>query len=531
MQDSLKRSRGRIIELDGESLSPFDVVDIGHQRASICISSSAWERVRASRLVVESVLDRNEVVYGINTGFGKFSDVVIPRDRLSQLQRNLILSHSAGTGDPLTRPQTRMLLCLRINVLAKGHSGISAENLHKLVSALNADCLPVVPSQGTVGASGDLAPLAHLALGLLGEGDMWDPRTGEKRPAGAVLRQHGLEPLQLGPKEGLALINGTQLITALGCEAAVRAARVSLQADIVAALTLDVLRGTVAALSPLVHSARPHKGQGAVAERMRRLLHSDRFPSELSVSHKNCGQVQDAYTLRCVPQVHGVVHDTIEFVLGMLATECNSATDNPMVFAEQGLIISGGNFHGEYPAKALDYLAIAVHEIANISERRIERLVNPNLSGLPAFLVTSGGLNSGLMMAHCTAAALVSENKTLCHPASVDSLSTSAAKEDHVSMGGWAARKAIQVVRHVETVLAIELMASCQALEFHRPLSTTAPLEAVHEKVRSKIPALDEDRFLAPDIQAVVELIQQGCIWEAVQKSQPSALPPHPFFE
>jgi len=313
------------------------------------------------------------------------------------------------------------------------------------------------------------------------------------------------------------MINGTQLITAIGAEAVERASIIARQADIVAALSLEVLKGSSRAFDADISKIRPHKGQGLVARRLRSLLHSPVYPSQIADSHRFCNRVQDAYTLRCCPQVHGVVHDTIEFVSGIITVEMNSATDNPIVFAERKEIISGGNFHGEYPAKALDYLAIGVHELASMSERRIERLVNPAISELPAFLVKDGGLNSGFMMAHVTAASLVSENKVLCHPSSVDSLSTSAATEDHVSMGGFAARKAIKVVRNVENVIAIELMAACQAIEFLRPLKTTAPLEAVYKTVRSVVKPLDKDRFMSPDIEAIAKLLRDGAIWNAAK--------------
>ncbi|KAF4527041.1 hypothetical protein B566_EDAN001589 [Ephemera danica] len=345
--------------------------------------------------------------------------------------------------------------------------------------------------QGSVGASGDLAPLAHLALGLLGEGKMWSPETGWGE--------------------------AKCLITSLGAEAVERAALIARQADVVAALTLEVLKGTSRAFDSDVQMIRPHKGQIAVAKRLRALLHSDTYPSQIAESHRFCNRVQDAYTLRCCPQVHGIVHDTIDFVQGVITVEMNSATDNPIVFANRGEIISAGNFHGEYPAKVLDYLAIAVHELASMSERRTERLVNPALSELPAFLVKDGGLNSGFMLAHCTAAALVSENKVLCHPSSVDSLSTSAGTEDHVSMGCFAARKALNVVENVERVIAIELLAACQAIEFLRPLKTTVPLEEVYKLVRSVVSPWDKDRVMAPDINAVTNLLVEGKIWAAVR--------------
>uniref|UniRef100_A0AAY4BD52 Histidine ammonia-lyase n=1 Tax=Denticeps clupeoides TaxID=299321 RepID=A0AAY4BD52_9TELE len=494
------------ISLDGNSLTTGDLLGLGKGHFKIQLTTEAEKKVNEGRVLIESFIKKNQVVYGVNTGFGNFAQTRIPNDQLKELQDNVIRSHSAGVGAPLSPERTRMLLALRINVLAKGFSGVSMETLNAIVAAFNASCLSWVPEQGTVGASGDLAPLAHLVLGLMGEGVMWSPQSGWA-DARAVLEGHGLTPLILKPKEGLALINGTQMITALGVEAVERAQAIARQADIIAALTIQTLKGTPKAFDPDIHAVRPQQGQVEVAWRLRSVLHSDVFHSEISV--KGGERVQDAYTLRCCPQVHGVANDTIAFVKKILTTELNSATDNPLVFAERGITISGGNFHGEYPAKALDFLAIGVHELANISERRIERLCNPSLSELPAFLVKNGGLNSGFMIAHCTAAALVSENKVLCHPSSVDSLSTSAGTEDHVSMGGWAARKALRVVQHVEQVLAIELLAACQALEFHRPLKTTPPLEKVYGLVRSVVRPWDRDRAMSPDIEAVHKLIQQ----------------------
>jgi len=353
-------------------------------------------------------------------------------------------------------------------------------------------------------------------LGLLGEGKIWAGSEKGYLDAAEVLREHNLKPIHLRAKEGLALINGTQMITALGAEAVARALLVARTADVAAAMTLEALKGTVMAFQAEIHKARPHPGQQLVAQRIRALLHSPEHPSVIAESHHNCGRVQDSYTLRCIPQVHGITNDTIDFVARIISTEINSATDNPMVFTDPPRTISGGNFHGEYPAKALDYLAIGIHEIANISERRVERLVNGALSSLPPFLAVDGGLNSGFMIIHCTAASLVSENKTLCHPASVDSISTSAAKEDHVSMGGWAARKALLVVENVETVVAIELLAACQAIDLLRPLTSTEVLEKVHALVRSVTPFMEKDRYVAPDIAAVAELVRQGRVYETV---------------
>ncbi|GMH74157.1 hypothetical protein TrST_g14339 [Triparma strigata] len=596
-------SEKAVLLIDGYTLTTQELYNLSFGGVELQLSADAIERVKKGREVVDKIVESGEVVYGINTGFGLFSNVTVRPDQLEELQVNLIRSHSSGVGEPLNMARTRMLLALRIKVLAKGHSGISLLNIEKMIKAFNASCLSCVPQKGTVGASGDLAPLSHLALGLIGEGKMWNPKTEELGDAADILKENGLSPIVLTAKEGLAMINGTQLIASLGAESIERSSNVAKCADVACALTLEVLCGTVRAYHPLIHKVRPHVGQQIVAHRIRTLLQPSN-PSELFNSHRYIGKVQDAYSLRCAPQVHGIANDTVEFVRGLMTTELNSATDNPMVFtAEQvknevpfgfdlpigdegkeaaagrasppsvdqassldkpadasdvtdleaakkeiaslrqtvyqqtakknwgffkknsdlqletghGVIMSGGNFHGEYPAKALDYLAIGVHELAAISERRIERLVNPSLSALPAFLVQDGGFNSGFMIAHCTAAALVSENKVLTHPSSVDSISTSAAKEDHVSMGGFATRKCLEVVDHVETVVAIELLAACQALEFHRPLKTTAGLEKVYELVRSEVKPWDKDRMMSPDIEAVKRMVKDGRIWAAVE--------------
>ncbi|OTF73683.1 histidine ammonia-lyase-like protein [Euroglyphus maynei] len=512
----LKNKTFEYIYLNGNQLSTDDLLNLGKGHFKIKLAPESQQKIVASRDMLEQILKENKVVYGVNTGFGKFATTLISGENLIELQYNLIRSHSAGVGNPLSPFRTRMLLALRINVLAKGYSGISLETLQQLIDAFNESCLSWVPEKGTVGASGDLAPLAHLALGLIGEGKMWSPESGWS-DAKYVLESHNLKPLVLKPKEALALINGTQLITSLGAEAVEQSSFLIRQADIVAGMTLEVLKGTTRAFDPDIQKIRPHPGQAAVAKRIRAILNSAIFPSQIAESHRFCNRVQDAYTLRCCPQVHGVVYDTIDFVRKIITTEMNSATDNPLVFVERSEIISSGNFHGEYPAKALDYLAIAVHELGSMSERRIERLVNPAQSGLPAFLVKNGGLNSGFMIAHCTAAALVSENKVLCHPASVDSLSTSAGQEDHVSMGGFSARKVLQVIENVQRIIAIELLAACQAIEFLRPLRTTKPLEAVYQIVRREVMPWDKDRIMNTDINAVTDLLQQQKIWRVVK--------------
>nr|CAD2190194.1 unnamed protein product [Meloidogyne enterolobii] len=506
--EEINNNNKHLLLLDGYSLAVEDLVNTSDINCQIKLKDDARQRILDARKFLEKVAAEHKIIYGITTGFGTFANVEIPSDDLRQLQLNLIRSHATGYGKPLEPAKARMLLALRINVLAKGHSGISLENLEKLIDAFNAYCVSYVPEQGTVGCSGDLCPLAHLALGLLGEGQMWSPSTGWA-PACDVLKHNGLRPIELSYKEGLALINGTQLVSSIGSLAVVRAENLAKQADVIAALTLDVLKGTTRAFDAKVHKVRPHKGQNLVAGRLRALLHSDLNRSEIAESHRHCGKVQDAYTLRCVPQVHGVTHDTIEFVKELLNIEINSATDNPLIFSDVEEIISGGNFHGEYPAKALDYLAIAVHELAQMSERRLERLVNHELSGLPTFLTQNGGLNSGFMTVQLCAASLVSENKVLCHPSSADSIPTSCNQEDHVSMGGFSARKALKVVEHTE--------AGTYGIEFLKPLKSTETLQKVYELVRSVAPPLNDDRYMQPEIQSVISLVRSNKIWTVVE--------------
>jgi histidine ammonia-lyase len=501
------------LPIDGASLDLQGLEAVAREGRPVRLAETARAAVRASRRVVDDAVERGAVVYGVTTGFGSFADVRIPLDRLRDLQLNLLRSHAAGVGAPLGEQETRALLLLRANVLAKGFSGVRLETLELLVEMLNRRLHPVVPSQGSVGASGDLAPLAHLALTLVGEGECF---VGERRLPGAeALRAVGLQPLVLEPKEGLALINGTQLMTAVGALAAAEARRLARSADVVGALTLDALEGTDVAFDPRIHAARPHPGQAASARNLRRLLEG----SAVRESHRACGRVQDAYSLRCMPQVHGAVRDALEYVVRAHLTEMNSATDNPMVFAETGEILSGGNFHGQPVALAADLLAIASAQLGTISERRTERLVNPALSGLPAFLAREGGLHSGLMMAHVTAAALASESKALAHPASVDSIPTSAGKEDHVSMGPTAAWKAARVVANTARVLAVELLAACEALDFRRSLRSSPPLEAVHARVREQVPHHGQDRVLGPEIEALATVLRQGQVLAAAESA------------
>jgi histidine ammonia-lyase len=484
---------------------------VARARRPVELASGAREAVQAARQVVDGAVARGAVVYGVTTGFGSFADVHIPLDRLRELQLNLLRSHAAGVGDPLGEAETRGLLLLRAHVLAKGYSGIRLETLELLVAMLNAGVHPVVPSRGSVGASGDLAPLAHLALPLVGEGECIFE--GRRLPGAQALAAAGLSPVTLEPKEGLALINGTQLMTAVAGLALAEARRLVRTADLIGALTLDALQGTDVAFDERIHATRPHPGQLASARCLRRLLQG----SAVRKSHEDCTRVQDAYSLRCIPQVHGAVRDAVAYAEAVLGIEMNAATDNPMVFADTGQILSGGNFHGQPVALAADFLTIAIAELGAISERRTERLVNPALSGLPPFLARDGGLHSGLMMAQVTAAALASESKALAHPASVDSIPTSAGKEDHVSMGVNAAHKTAAVVANTRRVLAVELITAAEALEFRRPLRSSEPLEAVHALLREHVGVHDADRVLGSEIEDVAAQLGSGAFLFAAE--------------
>ena len=495
--------------LDGASLDLDGLESVADGRP-VGLAESARQAVLASRRVVDEAVARGDVVYGVTTGFGNFAEVRIPLDRLRELQVNLLRSHAAGVGAALGERETRALMVLRANVLARGFSGVRLPTLELLLELLNRRVHPVVPSQGSVGASGDLAPLAHLALPLIGEGECLVD--GRRLPGAQAVRAVGLQPVTLEPKEGLALINGTQLTTALGALAVAGARRLARAADVVGALTLDALLGTDVAFDPRIHAARPHPGQQAAARNLRRLLAG----SGLRESHRNCGRVQDAYSLRCMPQVHGAARDALDYAGRTHLVEMNAATDNPMVFADTGEILSGGNFHAQPVALACDVVAIAAAQLGTISERRIERLVNPALSGLPAFLAREGGLHSGLMMAHVTAAALASETKALAHPGSVDSIPTSAGKEDHVSMGPTAAWKAARAVANTSRVLAVELLAACEAVEFHRPVRSSPALEAVVAAVRRQVPDHGQDRVLGPEIEALADSLGCGAVAAAV---------------
>ena len=496
------------IFLNGSSLTLDDLLAIADDYVNVSLAPEAAARVDASRAIVDRHALDDAPVYGINTGFGALAETRIAREALGTLQVNLLRSHAAGVGDPLPARAVRASMALRANVLAKGYSGIRRSTLERLIDLLNARVHPRVPSRGSVGASGDLAPLAHLALVLIGEGEAWvgdSPQLQQGRDALAVAR---LAPLTLGAKEGLALINGTQPSTAVAALAAAGADRLARAADVAAALSIDGLRGSVRPFDERIHAARPYPGQIVSAANIRQLL----ADSAINKSHEHCGRVQDAYSLRCAAQVHGAARETLTFVRTLLTTEANAATDNPMVFTGEGDIVSGGNFHGAPVAIAADAIPIALVQLATISERRSDRLVNPALSDLPAFLTADSGLQSGYMMAQVTAAALTSELKTLAHPASADSIPTSANREDHVSMSMGAALKAAHALELATRVIAVEILCACQAIDLLAPLTTSPRLAPVHALVRNVVPALTVDRPPAPDIDVIAHLIANGLL-------------------
>ncbi|MGZ4334112.1 MAG: histidine ammonia-lyase [Gaiellaceae bacterium] len=500
--------------LTGDDLSVTDVWAVAVDGASAQgLDEAARKKMRAAREVVERAAHgAHEHTYGVNTGFGRFVSRSIPEELTEELQLRLLRSHACGVGDPYPDAVVRAAMLLRANALAKGNSGARVETVELLLECLNRGVLPYVPSRGSVGASGDLAPLAHLALPLVGEGRAWVE--GALLEGADALARVGLEPVRLLAKEGLSLINGTQFMAAQGALALVRARRLAQAADCACAMSLEALQGSRNSFIPQVHELRPLRGQAASARNVIRLLEG----SAIIESHRWCDKVQDAYSLRCAPQVHGASRDLLDYVEYTVATEINAATDNPLVLVDDEMLVSAGNFHGQPLAFALDALAMAVSELASISERRVERLVNPNLSdGLPAFLTTDGGLNSGFMIPQYVAASLVSENKSLCHPASVDSIPTSAGQEDHVSMGNAAGLKAWQVVANSERALAIELLAAAQAVEFLAPLEPGRGARATYDAVRALSPRLRDDRSLSADIEEVADAIRDGSLLAAVE--------------
>ena len=499
------------VTLGDGPLAIESLVAIAREHARVDISPAARKRVKAARLLVDQWVREGRAVYGVTTGFGALCDVAIAREQTRALQENILMSHAAGVGEPLPAEVVRAIIAVRIQDLCKGRAGVREETVDALAALLNAGVVPVVPEKGSVGASGDLAPMAHLALVLIGKGEAFQ---GGVRVSGAEsLAAAGLRPLHLEAGEGLALINGTQLMAAITALAVHDAERLARTADIACSISLEVLMGTNVEFDPRIHAARPHPGQVEAADNMFRVTRD----SAIMSSHKECGRIQDAYTLRCSPQVHGASRDAIRHVRRVVEIELDSATTNPLIFPETGEFLLGGNFHGQPLALAADYLCMAAAELANISERRVERLVNPQLSGLPAFLVNDSGLNSGFMIAQYTAAALVSENKVLAHPACVDSIPTSANKEDHVSMGAISARKCRSVVANAESVIAIELLCGCQAVDLLTKGRPGQGTEAAYRACRQAVPVLDRDREIGADIERMLGLVRSGRVVRDVE--------------
>ena len=497
-------------QINGTNLTIEMVVQVARNFEEVSIAPQAYELMEKSRNLVEKMVINNEIVYGITTGFGKFANVSISNGQLDQLQENLILCNTAGVGDPFAEEVVRAMMLLRANSLVKGNSGIRPLVVERLLEMLNKKVHPIVPEKGSVGASGDLAPLSHMVLVLLGKGEAY--YNGQLMPGKTAMEKAGIEPVRLKAKEGLSLCNGTQAMAALGALAVYDAINIAEIADIAGALSAEALEAIVSAFDPRIHEIRPHSGQIETAKNLRKLLEG----SKILHTSDHC-RVQDAYTLRCMPQVHGASKDAINYVKGVIETEINSVTDNPLVFPEEEDVLSGGNFHGQPLALAMDFLGIALSELANISERRTERLTNPALSGgLPAFLTEKGGINCGFMIAQYTAASLVSENKVLAHPASVDSIPTSASQEDHVSMGTIAARKARSILENVQNVLAIELLCACQGIDF-RQADPAPRTYAAYKMLRERVSKLEDDRELYPDINQAVNLIKEGKFIEVLE--------------
>lgn len=500
------------IRIGKDNFKIEDLVSIARSCTKVELTENSVKRIKETRKLIEDWVEKEEIIYGVTTGFGALSNIVISKKDTLSLQENILKSHASGMGNYFENEVVRAMLALRIKDMANGHSGIRFETVTHLMALLNRNVCPLVPEKGSVGASGDLVPLAHLSLVLIG--------LGEAEYEGLILsgldalKKIGLEPIKLRACEGLSLINGTQAMTAVAGLAVYDAVHLCKMIDISASMSLEVLMGSRTEFDPRIHMVRPHKGQGISAENMGRII----ADSDIISSHEDCSRVQDAYTLRCSPQVHGASRDAARYAENVIETEINASTNNPLFFSDTKEFLLGGNFHGQPVALAMDFLCMAVAELANISERRIERLVNPNLSGLPAFLVQDGGLNSGFMIAQYAAAALVSENKVLSHPASVDSIPTSANKEDHVSMGTISARKAREIINNTENVVAIELLCAAQAMDLFTNTRPGRGTLAAYKVIRDHIPHLQEDRILSGDIGKMVKLIQNGSILKAVEK-------------
>lgn len=489
--------------IDGNSITVDSLWEMTHEQGQYKLTAEATKKIKSSRDYIENRIRNGEVMYGVNTGFGAFSSVRISDDQIEQLQKNLIRSHSVGIGEPFSKMQSKAMMILRANTLARGHSGVRVEVVEKILEFLNQDVIPVIPQQGSVGASGDLAPLSHLALALIGEGDVW----------GGSFK--GIAPLELKAKEGLSLINGCQVMTAVGLLALFEARDLLKIADIAGATSLEGLRGSRKPFDPLISAARPHPGEAPTARNLIKVMGES---SEISTSHAvNDPRVQDAYSLRCMPAVHGAAKMALQYSTKVLETEANSSTDNPLVFAESGKILSCGNFHGMPVAHAMDFASIAVSSLASISHERISKFISTQMSELPPFLAPDGGLNSGHMIVQVASASLVSENKVLSHPASVDSMPTSAEKEDHVSMGSIAARKFSQIVKNAQNVFAMELLCGTQALDLILPLKPAEGVGVAYNEIRKKVPFAKEDRVFSKDIKLILELFLNRTLIERVE--------------
>ncbi|MEI7474933.1 MAG: histidine ammonia-lyase [bacterium] len=501
----------KTVYIDGQSLTLEDVELVANRKAKVEINPNSVDKINKSRKFVDDVIQGDEYVYGINTGFGALSSVIIAKDKLERLQLNLVRSHACGVGDYFEEPSARAIILLRANTLARGFSGIRLTTLEKMFELLNKGVTPAIPKQGSVGASGDLAPLAHLAIVLVGEGKAF--YNGKLLSGADALKEAGIEPVVLGAKEGLALTNGTQAMCGTGVLSLLRAEKLAKIADIAAAMSVEAMKCTSSAFDPRIQQLRGHKGQIKTADNLLKLLNN----SKIAKSHENCNKIQDPYSIRCIPQVHGAARDVFAYVRQTLETEINAVTDNPIIFADDNDVISGGNFHGQPVAFAMDFLGIASSELASISERRIDKLITPNFSGLPAFLTDDFGLNSGLMIVQYAAASLVSENKVLAHPASVDSIPTSLDKEDHVSMGTTAAVKAERILNNVQNVIAIELLAAFQGLSFHEALDPGEGVLEAYRHLENYVPKITEDRVFSYDIKNIYDVISSGTILETVE--------------
>ncbi len=498
--------------IDGQSLQIEEIFSVAHSTLKVKLCPKALEKMKSARNFVLKIASEEKAVYGINTGFGALASKKISRDNLGKLQINLIRSHCTGVGRPFAKEISRAIMLLRANCLASGHSGVNPDIVQLLLDFLNKDIIPVIPEKGSVGASGDLAPLSHIALALIGEGEVFFENKIQNSLN--VMKEQGLSPAILGPKDGLALINGTAVMTALGALSIIESERLMKLADLISSITLEGIKGTDKAFHPKISERKPHPGQLQVVRNFNKILQG----SQIKDSHPDCHKVQDPYSLRCIPQVHGASRQTLIHAKEVINTEVNAVTDNPLVFFETEEVFSGGNFHGQAISFAMDYLALGLAEICSMSERRIEKMMNSTFSELPSFLTKDSGLNSGLMIAHVTAAALTSENKVLCHPASVDSIPTSTDKEDHVSMGVTSGRKLYEIIFNVKSTLAIELLCNTTALDFQRPLKSSPVIEKIYEIVRSEIPEILEDRIFSKDIEKIIEIIDSNRLIKESEK-------------